>query len=143
VVAIVDGRIGAFGGVTYRSEEAVRTSVTIKDATGLSYAPLSESAVDADIRNLFQMLKPVITNMLGPMGQNIHFILFNSKRKDGQLVADPQSEGTFYIVVAEKEFLYRLPLGSVLPAKYDPGTRERFPGNYNYNPFTGSKLTAE
>lgn len=140
MIAVIDGRMGAFGGVTYKSEEAVRSTARLKDAQGRSYVPLNEFAVDADTKNLLQMLKPVIVNMLGPMGQNMHFILFQSKSKDGRPIADPTKKGTFKVVVAEKEFKYRLPLGSVLPPKYDPKTGERFPGNYNYNPFTGSNL---
>jgi hypothetical protein len=143
MIAVVDGRMGAFGGVTYRSEEAIRTSVTIRDAKGLSYAPLSESAIDPNMKNLLQMLRPVIVNMLGPMGQNMHFLLFQSRSKDGRLVADPTGKGILSVLFAGKEFKYRLPLGSVLPPKYDPETEERFPGNYNYNPFTGSKLVTE
>jgi hypothetical protein len=143
MIAVVDGRIGAFGGVTYKSEEAVRTSVKIKDDKGWSYTPLSESEVDPDTKNLLQILKPIIANLLGPMGQNMHFILFQSKTKDGRSIADATGEGMLNIVVAEKEFKYRLPLGSVLPPKYDPKTGEKFPGNYTYNPFTGSKLVSE
>jgi hypothetical protein len=143
MIAVVDGRIGPFGGVTFKSEEVIRTSITLKDATGWSYTPLSESAVDPDTKNLLQIFKPLIVNMLGSMGQNMHFILFQSKSKDGRSIADPTREGMFHIVVAEKEFTYRLPLGSVLPPKYDPKTGERFPGNYNYNPFTGSNLVTE
>ena len=45
------------------------------------------------------------------------------------------------VTVAEKVFRYRLPLGSVLPPRFDPNTEETFPGNYNYSPFTGAKLT--
>jgi hypothetical protein len=143
VIALVDGRVGAFGGITYRSEEAIRTSVTIRDAKGVSYAPLSESSVDPDMKNLLQIFKPIIIDMLGPMGQNMHFLLFQSKSKDGRLVADPTSKGILSVLVAGKAFKYRLPLGSVLPPKYDPKTEERFPGNYNYNPFTGNKLVTE
>lgn len=143
IIAVIDGHIGAFGGITYSSEEAVRTSVKIKDAKGLNYDPVNESTVAPDIKNLLQILKPIITNMLGPMGQNMHFILFQSKSKDGQLIADPAKEGVLNILVAGKEFRYRLPLGSVLPPKFDSKTGERFPGNYSYNPFTGSKLIIE
>jgi hypothetical protein len=143
MIAVVDGHIGTFGGVTYRSEEAVRNSVKIKDAKGLHYDPLNESAVTPDMKNLLQILKPVIVNMTGPMGQNMHFILFQSKSNDGQPIADPTREGILNIVVAGKEFKYRLPLGSILPSKFDSKTGEQFPGNYSYNPFTGSKLITE
>lgn len=143
IIAVVDGQLGTFGGVTYRSKEAIRTSVTIKDARGWSYDPLSESAVDPDTKNLLQMMKPIFGNMLGPLGENMHFLLFESKSKDGRPVANPTRQGVFNILVAGKEFKYRLPLGSVLPAKYDPKTGEKFPGNYKYNPFTGSELVTE
>lgn len=143
MIIVVDGQIGAFGGLTYQKEESVRTSITIKDDKGWSYAPLSESAINPDTKNLLQMLKPMIANMLGSLGQNMHFILFPSKGKDGRPIADPTKEGIFNIVVAGKEFKYHLPLGSVLPPKYDLQTGRRFPGNYNYNPFTGSKLFTE
>jgi len=121
----------------------VRTSVKINDAKGSSYDPINESAVLPDIKNLLQILKPIITNMLGPMGQNMHFILFQSKSKDGQPIADPTKEGILNILVAGKEFKYTAALGSVLPSKFDPKTGERFPGNYSYNPFSGSKLITE
>jgi hypothetical protein len=139
-IAVLDGTTGPFGGVTYTSEEAIRTGVTIKDAKGESYAPLRESAVDPDMKNLLQILKPVITNMLGAMGQNMHFLVFQSKSKNGGPIADATAEGTLDVLLMGKEFKYRLPLASVLPLKYDPSTQESFPGNYNYNPFTGSKL---
>jgi len=126
IIAVIDGHIGAFGGITYRSEEAVRTSVKINDAKGSSYDPINESAVLPDIKNLLQILKPIITNMLGPMGQNMHFILFQSKSKDGQPIADPTKEGILNILVAGKEFKYRLPLGSVLPSKFDPKQENGF-----------------
>jgi hypothetical protein len=143
IVAVVAGDVGSFGGVTYRSEEAIRTAVTIKDTEGLSYSPLGESEIDPDTKNLMQLIKPVIVNMLGPLGQNMHFILFPAKTKDGQPIADATKEGLLSIGLGDQQFKYRLPLGSVLPPKYDPKTGEKFPGNYTYNPFTGSELVAE
>lgn len=140
MITVVDGQVGAFGGVTYKSAETVRNSVKLKDTQGRSYAPLNESEIDADTKNMLQMLKPVMVNMLGQMGENMHFILFQRKDKDGKPIADATKKGSFKVIVGSKEFEYRLPLGSVLPPKYDPETGEKFPGNYNYNPFTGRKL---
>ena len=140
LIAVAAGQMGAFGGVTYKSGDAVRTGVTIRDARGSTYAPLSGPSVDPDMKNLLEMMKPVVANMIGPLGQNTHFLLFPAKSEDGRPVADPTSEGALYVVVGGKEFKYRLPLGSVLPPKYDPDTGERFPGNYSYNPFTGREL---
>lgn len=141
MIAVVDGQIGAFAGVTYKSDQVIRSTVFLRDAQGESYAPIAESAINPDTRNLLQMLKPVIANMLGPMGENMHFLLFPAVDKQGRPLADPTKAGAFQVAVGEKTFSYRLPLGSVLPPKFDPGTRERFPGNYNFNPYTGGKLT--
>jgi hypothetical protein len=115
----------------------------LKDGTGVNYVPLGESSIDPDMKNLLQGLKPVVANMVGPLGQNTHFVLFPSKSNDGRLIADPRSNGMFWVFLAGKEFRYRLPLGSILSPKYDPGTGETFPGNYNFNPFTGTKLGTE
>jgi hypothetical protein len=143
MIAVVDGRIGPLGGMSFIPEDAVRANVTLKDAAGVNYAPLGESAIDPDMKNLVQAMKPVVANMLGAIGQNMHFVLFPTKSADGRLVADPTSKGTLWVIVGGKEFRYRLPLGSLLSPKYDPGTGETFPGNYNFNPFTGTKLGSE
>jgi len=143
VVAIVDGRVGAFGGVNYKKEDEIRASVTLKYVNGLSHAPLAESAIDADTKNLLQFMKPVLANMLGPVGQNTNFVLFPSKTEDGRTVVDASREGSLHIVLSGKEYRYRLPLASLLPPKYDSQTGESFPGNYYYNPFTGTKLVTD
>ena len=142
MVAVVDGQVGAFAGVTYKPDSVIRATVFLRDAQGGSYPPIAESAINPDTRNLLQMLKPIIANMLGPMGENMHFLLFPAVDKQGQPIADPTREGAFQVAVGDKTFRFRLPLGSVLPPKFDPGTQERFPGNYNFNPYTGGKLTA-
>jgi len=141
MLAVVDGQMGPFGGVNYKSEPDIRRSIKITDAQGNTYLPLADSEINADTINLIQGMKPVIVNMLGPLGQNMHFYLFPSKNKDGQSIADPTKEGMLKVTLADNEFVYRLPLGCVLPPKYDPKTGEKFPGNYNYNPFTGTELT--
>lgn len=141
MIAVLDGKMGSFGGITYKSEATVRSTTCIKDSNGRRYSALSADKVDADTKNLVQMLKPMLASMIGDMGRNMHFILFPAKGKGGVAIADATKEGSFTVVVGDKEFDYRLPLGSVLPAKHDPKTGESFPGNYHYNPFTGNKLS--
>lgn len=139
MLAVLDGTIGAFGGVTYRAEDALRQSTRLRDASGETYTVLPADEIDADTTNLLAMMKPVLVNMLGALGQNMHFVLFRSS--DGDRIADARKPGSFEVVVDDKVFGYRLPLGSVLPPRFDPKTGEQFPGNYRYSPFTGTKLT--
>jgi len=142
MIAVLDGQIGPVGALTFKDREAVLASTTIKDARGTSYAPLAESAVDADTKVLLQMLKPLLASM-GPMGENLQFVLFPAKSADGRPIAEAVSEGFFSVIVAGTELKYKLPLASVLSPKFDSKSGERFPGNYSYNPFTGSRLVAE
>jgi hypothetical protein len=141
MVAVVDGHIGPMGGVTYMPPEAIRQAIIVKDPYGGAHRPLDDAAIDADTRNLLQTARPIVANVLGPTGQNMHFILFPSKTSDGRPIADPMSSGTFTVTLGAADFSYRLPLGSLLPPKYDPKSGEVFPGNYQFNPFTGTSLT--
>ena len=141
LIAGADGRIGPMGGVTYTSEETVRRNTLIKDSKGETYAPFDESALDPDMKSMITLLRPLLSNMLGALGENLHFFVFPSKAKDGRLIADPTKEGTLEVTLNATSFKYRLPLGSVLPPVYDPATGENFPGNYKFNPYTGDKLT--
>jgi len=140
MIVVVDGSIGAFGGVTFRSEGAVRGATTLVDSKGRTYKALEQDRIDADVKNLMQMMKPVLANMAGPMGRNMHFLVFPAKDEKGEMIADATREGSFKVLVGKTDYAFRLPLGSLLPPKYDPRTGEKFPGNYNYNPFTGTKL---
>ena len=64
------------------------------------------------------MMKPIFVNMLGPMGQNMHFFLFPAKDKSGNLIADAKNEGSFTVKLADRPFKWRLPLGSILPRRF-------------------------
>jgi hypothetical protein len=86
------------------------------------------------------MMKPVLTNMLGPMGQATEFVVFSGRDPDGQPYANPRGNGFLTFYLAAKEFQFRLPLGALMPPQYDATTGEEFPGNYLYSPFTGKKL---
>lgn len=138
MIVAIDGEIGVFGGVTYKTEKEVRSSIRIKDTEGRTYTPLQSFEIDADTKMLIQVMEPILASMLGEMGQNMHFILFRDER--GTPIVNAMGKGFFEVVLGEEEFRFRLPLGSLLPPKYDPDTGEKFPGNYNYNPFTGTKL---
>lgn len=140
IVGVVDGKIGPFGGITFSRESDVRNSVFLTDIRGRRHAPVREAEINADTRVLLHVLKPMLTGMVGPMGENMHFIVFRAETADGHPVADPTSQGVLSMSVMGSEFSFRLPLGSLLPQRYDPSTQERFPGNYNFNPYTGQRL---
>jgi hypothetical protein len=114
--------------------------VTIEDSHGAKYSPLPLDSVAEDIRNLIQVMRPLLSNMMGAMGQHMEFLVFASKDKAGNLIADPMRDGSLTVHLADVALRYRLPLGSVLPPSLDPKTAESFPGSYRFNPYTGDKL---
>ena len=140
LIVAVDGKVGAFGGVTYKPETTIRNSILVIDSKGTRYHPLSKDKVNADTKNFLAMMKPVFVNILGPMGQNMHFFLFPAKNSMGQDIAVAKREGTFSVKLGKKVFKWRLPLGSLLAPKICPVDGEKLSGAWKFCPWHGVEL---
>lgn len=140
MVVAVDGQIGSFGGVTYESESTIRNSIRLVDSQRNNYRPLSPETIDADMTNFLSMMKPVLANIIGPLGQNMYFYLFPDKNKTGHEIANAMKEGTFSVKLSQREFKWRLPLGSLLAPKTCPVDGEKLSGAWKYCPWHGVEL---
>lgn len=140
LIVAVDGKMGAFGGVSYKPKATIQNSIQMIDREGTHYRPLSDENIDADTKNFLSMMKPVFVNMLGPLGQNMHFFLFPPKNKKGQDVAVAKREGAFSVKLDKREFKWRLPLGSLLPPKVCPVDGEKMNGAWKFCPWHGVEL---
>jgi hypothetical protein len=140
---VADGKIGTFGAITYRAEDEIRKSIQIIDSSSSGYPPLSNDKIEGDTQTLLLMIKPVLANMLGPIGQNMHFILFPSKNKAGKQIAPAMTEGAFSLKFGESEYKWKLPLGSLLPHKICPIDGEELNGGWKFCPWHGEKLTSK
>lgn len=143
IFAVIDAHVGAFAGVTSKLHSEVMASLRLDIKGGETLAPLPEDALTADLHNLFAMMKPVLGQMLGQLGQSVEFAAFTGKNSDGERLLSPTEPGAFSFQIGGRTFDWRLPLGSLLPARVDLKTGETFPGNYLFNPFTGDKLVVE
>lgn len=143
IIAVVDGTVGTYGNVTYKTEAEMRSNIQIVDSQGNIYIPLSETEVNVDTKSFLAMMKPVLANALGPIGQNMYFFLFPAKNKDGLGIAEAKKEGIFLVKLGEREFRWKLPLGSLLPPKICPTCKEKVSGSYKYCPWDGTKLEGE
>lgn len=141
VFAVLEGKIGITASLSGTPKEELEGKITVHTAAG-ELRPLAESALTGDARNFFQMMRPILAQMLGQVGQGMHFIVFEGRDAKGVRYADPSGSGFLTVKLGDKEFRWRLPLGCFLPVKYDAGTGEEFPGNYLYSPFTGTRLVA-
>jgi hypothetical protein len=122
------------------TQETERIAQSGEDFTMVS--PLAPDAVKPMAQAIMAGFKPGIAGMLGSFGQGIEIIMYPG-RKDGKLLLDPLQPGGFKYTLFDQTFTWRLPLGSLLPPLHDPKTGEEFPGNYLYNPFTGTKLSGK
>ncbi|MDD4980638.1 MAG: hypothetical protein PHC54_05155 [Candidatus Omnitrophica bacterium] len=140
LVAAVDGNMGSFGTVTYKTEAEIRGNLSVIDSAGNKYLPLGEEEINADIKGLLAMMKPAWANNFGPIGQNMHFFLFPGQNKEGRSIADAKKDGIFLVKLDEREFRWKLPLGSLLPSKICPTCGEKISGAYKFCPWDGTKL---
>lgn len=143
VFAVVDGKIGSFGGVTYKSEETVRSTIQIVDEKGTVFRPLADEKVDPDTRNILAIMKPILSNMMGKLGENMHFVVFPAKDTAGRRLADPYREGTLSLKLGADTYKWRLPLGSLMPPKTCPVDGEVLNGAWKFCPWHGDKLVTK
>lgn len=140
LVAVVDGKMGPMGGVTFRPEADVRKDVVFVDTSGKEHRPLADDALNKDVKILFGLLKPMLSDMLGPMGESMYFFAFPARNDAGKPLADPMKEGSFSIKVGPQSFDWKLPLGSLMPARMCPKDKEVLNGAWSYCPWHGDKL---
>lgn len=135
-VAVLD--VGPVGGLTGKSREALLANTKLRLGQTV-VPPLKPEEISGDASNFYAMMKPMFANMMGQIGQGMEFLVY---RKD-ELVAknlDPLKTGSFEYEAFGEVTRWRLPLGSLLPKKFDTSTAEEFPGDYNFSPYTGKKL---
>lgn len=140
LIVVADGKVGSFGGFIYKSEAFIRNSIRIIDSQGISYGPLDNAKINFGTKNFLSMIKPVFIKMLGPMGPNMHFFLFPSNSKTDQSIAVAKSDGFFSVNLGEREYKWRLPLGSLVPPKICPVDGEEMSGGWKFCPWHGVEL---
>jgi len=140
LVIVVDGTMGPIGGATFKTEDQVRSTLRVKDSQGNQYDALPTAEFNADLSNLVAVMKPMLQNLMGQMGQHMYIFAFPGKAKDGRAMADPKEKGSFAVVLDGKEYKWRLPLGALLPPKTCPTCKEKLNGAYSFCPWDGQKL---
>ena len=143
MVAALDGKLGPLGAPTFVSEQVLRAQIKVVDSNGRSYLPLADDKIAADVKNLVQIMRPIFINLMGPMGENIRFFMFPARDADGKEIANATSQGSFDILIGDRRFHWRLPLGSVLARKVCPEDGEALSGAWSFCPWHGTKLKTQ
>jgi hypothetical protein len=135
-----DAEMGAMGGITSRGRAQVMASTRLKIDGGTELSPVPDSELRGDVKNLFDMFRPLFKNMLGPMGEAVEPLAFKVSKKDVQSNELATSQGRMTLRLNGESFTWRLPLGSLLPPAVDTETGDEFPGDYRFSPYSGRPL---
>jgi len=144
VVGIFLARVSDLGAFNYVTPAELRQKVSIRDAAGKDYPPISQLGDDAKM--LEAVLKPMLANAMGRAGENFELLFFPARTSSGNAIA-PAAEKTRFSVVLkyppdlpEVVYEWRLPLTSISPPKYCPVGKERVNANWDYCPWHGVPL---
>jgi hypothetical protein len=141
IVALFRAKAGINGLTEVPAKEDMLANARF-DLNGKAIEPLDVAKISVGAQTLVATLKPLLSGMLGQLGQGMQLVVYPSKL-DGKRLIDPNKPGGFQYTLYDQNFRWRLPLASLLPKKLDPATKEEFPGNFDYNPYTGGKLVSK
>lgn len=139
VFALLRAKPGA-GGLSDVQPKAELIKNLRVESNGKVIEPMAPEQISPAAQLMLSQLKPAMAAMVGQVGQAMEFVVYPAKAADGKLQFDAAQPGTLKVGLFDVNFSWRLPLGSLLPARVDKKTGEEFPGNFQFNPFTGDKL---
>jgi hypothetical protein len=140
MVAVIDGEIKDDGTITYKTEETTFKNLAVIGNDKVAYTPLYDDEIDEVTRNLINIMKPMLGNMLGAFGQNMHFYLFQKRDNPLDRIVNPIKKERFTVKLDKDNFNWSLPLGSLLKPKKCPVDYKLHNGSWNYCPYHGKKL---
>lgn len=140
IFAVVEGEIGNYGGVNYTPLETLESSLSLTGSDGKTYKSLLFTDLSADMRSFLSMFRPILVNMIGQLGENMHFFVFDDITSKGLRISDPYANGSVTLKCHNEEYKWRTPLGSLLAPKYCPVDNEEMSGAWKYCPFHGDEL---
>ena len=113
---VINGKVGHFGGVSYTPIEELIDNISFM-FNGEKLLIEDSKALSPDLTNFLSMMKPMMANMLGPMGENLHFILLKNNDKSNVLPIDSKEKGVLKVRMNSFIREVDLPLESVLIEK--------------------------
>lgn len=140
MLIIVDGRLEEAGRATYRPEASIRSDLRIRALDGTELRPYAGTQIGDAAKGVIEIARPILSNLLGPLGQNMHVYFFAAQTAAGKPVTGARASGPFSVMLGNREYRWRLPLSTVLPAKKCPTCSETFAGTYQFCPYDGTKM---
>lgn len=146
---VIHGKINSSGLPAFTTEEIIRKHLLLVDSAGRQFRPINDEEVTAGVRNAIIMIKPIFSNMLGRMGENMNFYFFTGKKENGRRAFQARGEGSFSVYlkgvpeVKDQVFEWLLPLPSLLPVSNCPECKKEVKGHWKYCPWCGVELSPQ
>jgi hypothetical protein len=140
VIAVLRARAGEKGLEDVKPRDDLQKNTRV-EYDGKVLQPLAADKISQTATLVLAQLKPVLAQAAGAMGEGLDFLVYPAK-VDGKSL-DAGMPGKLNVTFYGKQQQWRLPLGSVVPPRIDKATGEAFPGNFEYNPFTGKKIETQ
>lgn len=139
MMAVVDGKMTNYGGMIFTDKELITESLVFTDQFNKKHRPIATEKLGEELQYLLVILKPMIQNMMGRLGENFHFYVFKDE-ENGQRLFDPYKEGKIHLKVLEADFEWATPLPSFMEPKMCPVDGEEMNGTWSYCPIHGKEL---
>lgn len=140
IIIALDMEMSMGSSMVFRKEPEMRKSISIIDSQGNKYFPIKEDDLEGSALMFKDAIKPMFVQMLGKMGQGMHFYFFEVKDKEEDNLINEYEKGKFTVKHSNYNFEYSLPLSSLLSPKKCPVDNLEMNGNWNYCPTHGVKL---
>ena len=141
--AIAEGTISNDGNISYLSNEQIVKNLKLFNANNITYTPIPKENINPDILLLLNNVKPMLKNMLGKMGSNIQFYVFQDYDNHNNRITNPYVNNHFTVKTLGKEYEFELPLSSLLTEKKCPIDNKLLNGTWTYCPWHGEVLTSK
>lgn len=140
IIGAIDVKITPMG-MVYGDEEIVRDSAVMIVNDSVRLKPLDPKEYPEQIRELINLLSPIMKQLLGQMGQNQTWLVFPNRDSKGNAYADAKIDSRFEVHWRQNfPFKWRLPLDVLTPPKYCPVDGEKLSGKYKFCPYHGKEL---
>ena len=119
--------------VSYTDDRGNRTALPVLAST------------NAEFEEMLTVLRPLLANAMGNMGQNFHFFAFSAEDKNGNRMASPYEAGTISVSLNSRRdsapvvFEFDAPLDSLFVPRICPNGKPAHI-SWNFCPWDGSRL---
>ena len=140
LLAVMDGSMKPLGSIDYVSYDSIYNSLSFVDQSGNTHKPLTSDEIDSEVNSLLTIMKPMLKNVMGSLGENFNFYVFKDIDKKNNRIADPLRKGEFSFSFCEKTFSWSTPLSALTPPKRCPVDQKEMDGTWTFCPYHGEKL---